>query len=170
MCLWAEFQLDHVLILLQKQLIKMKSSSHSKIHCLFRKKNKIIKAYLCYWRRLRKISVIFAFCLARTQHFYKVSVKKDLGIKCRITKPAELKRFCRASYFNVIVARDLALPSRTGIPISGVNDVISQRASQVLLSQTGIVRPNFVLYWTETCTPQEEINFKLSNRITKFKY
>lgn len=58
---------------------------------------------MCNCRRLRKISIIIAFYLARTQYFHKLSVNKYLCVKSRINKLAELKRFWSKSYFNLIV-------------------------------------------------------------------
>lgn len=58
---------------------------------------------MCNNRGLRKISIIIAFYLARTQYFHKLSVSKNLYVKSRMNKLAELKRFRRKSYFNLVV-------------------------------------------------------------------
>lgn len=58
---------------------------------------------MCNNRGLRKISIIIAFYLARTQYFHKLSVSKNLYVKSRMNKLAELKRFRSKSYFNLVV-------------------------------------------------------------------
>lgn len=58
---------------------------------------------MCNSRRLRKISIITAFYLARTQYFHKLSVSKNPYVKSRMNKLAELKRFWSKTYFNLIV-------------------------------------------------------------------